>query len=522
MNFRLSILALPLLLAALSGCGNSANSAVPADALARGGKSTDVIIPSNVDGENIAFTVHEPTTYVPGAKYPLILEGHGYGGSRVNADSRPAPGASGTMGRLLDAGYGVISVDQRGHGESGGTIRILEPEHEGQDLLQMLDWAEANLAWLAYRDSNLLLGAIGGSYGGGYQHLIYAIDPKHRLDAIAPEITWHDLRYSLYSGHVFKTFWATALSAAGNAAGGGGNTDPEVTEGLAQGYQNDLQPDKLALLYKDSLISYCENNNPHGTLTQIDALYWQSSGDTLFNLTEAVNNFKCVAARGGDVRLLVKTGGHDSLVGGAGGESCGELRKIQSIVDWYDEKLKGVAGKAAYIPRVCFHLDVGGTDAVVMDSLPVPTQAYTVPAQSIVAQEGSAQVASVALTTIGAGGAVLAGVPTIELSVTDPLGQQAGDPIVFVALAKRAAGTTSDAIIMNNQVAPFRGYGTFTQDLIGVTARLAEGDELRLVIQAANQPRYPASGSDAATPVDVAATVNLPLLPPDLPAPPAN
>lgn len=524
MNLHSRILVALPLLAALAGCGSSSPSEILAEGRARVGESTDVQIPSNVDGETIAFTVHEPTTFVPGAKYPLILEGHGYGGSRIKAASRPAAGNVGTLGRLLDAGYGVISVDQRGHGESGGTIRILEPEHEGQDLLQMLDWAEANLAWLAYRDDNLLLGSIGGSYGGGYQHLIYAIDPKHRLDAIAPEITWHDLRYSLYSGNVFKTFWASALSAAGNAAGGGGNTDPEVTEGLAQGYQNDLQPDKLALLYKNSMISYCENNNVNGTLTPIDALYWQSAGDTLFNLTEAVNNAKCVGALGGDVRLLVKKGGHDSLVGGASGESCGALQKTQSIVDWYDEKLKGVAGKASYIPQYCFHLDTSTDDAVVTDSLPVPTQTYTVPAQSIVAQEGSAQVASVVLATIGAGGAVLAGVPTIALTVADavPGAPQTGDPIVFVALAKRAAGASSDTLIMNNQVAPFRGYGTFSQDLIGVTSRLAEGDELRLVIQAANQPRYPASGSDAATPVSVSATVNLPVLPANLPAPPAN
>lgn len=521
MKLQNSTLIVAPLLAALAGCGASS---APEDiaGIAPAGVSTDHVIASGVDGEDIAFTVHEPATLADGATYPLILEGHGYGGSRVTAADRPAAGAAGTMGRLLDAGYGVISIDQRGHGDSGGTIRILEPEHEGQDLLQIIDWAEANLPWLAYRDDNLLLGAIGGSYGGGYQHLIYAIDPDHRLDAIAPEITWHDLRYSLYSGNVFKTFWATALSAAGNAAGGGGNTDPEVTEGLAQGYQNDLQPDKLALLYKNSLRSYCENNNVNGTLTPIDALYWQSSGDTLFNLTEAVNNAKCVGALGGDVRLLVKTGGHDSLVGGASGEACGELDKTQSIVDWYDEKLKGIAGRAAYIPNYCFHLDAGGTDAVVTDALPAPTQTFSVPAQALVAQEGSVQVASIVLATIGAGGAVLAGVPTIELTVTDPLGAQAGDPIVFVALAKRAAGAGSDTIVMNNQVVPFRGYGVFAQDMIGVTARLAEGDELRLVIQAANQPRYPGSGSDAATPVSVAAVVNVPLLPPDLPAPPAN
>lgn len=523
---RIAVLAGIPVFAALSACGASDPGSATAleTGQPRAGVSTDYIVASDVDGEDIAFTVHEPASVVEGAKYPLILHSHGYGGSRTRAAGRPASGHPDTLGRLLDAGYGAISIDERGHGQSGGTIRILDPQFEGQDLLQIIDWAEANLAWLAYRDDNLLLGAIGGSYGGGYQHLVYAIDPERRLDAIAPEITWHDLRYSLYSGNVFKSFWATALSAAGNAAGGGGNTDPEVTEGLAQGFANALQPDKLDLLYRHSLISYCENNNPNGMLTPIDALYWQSPTDTLFNLTEAVNNFKCVSALGGDVRLLTKTGGHDSLVGGGSGESCGELRKTQSIVDWYDEKLKGIPGKAGYVPQFCFHLDVGGTDAVVTDTLPAPTQTFQVPAQAIVAQEGSAQAASVVLATIGPGGAVLAGVPTIELVVADaaPGAPQAGDPIVFVALAKRAPGAGSDTLLMANQVAPFRGYGTFAQDLVGVTARLAEGDELRLVIQAANAARYPNSGSDAATPVNVSATVNVPVLPGDLPAPPAN
>lgn len=514
---HLNRVALAVLALILAACGQSA---APPPGTLLAGKSTNYSIPSNVDGEAIAFTVHEPSDFVVGATYPLILEGHGYGGNRVTATERPARGDAGAFGRLLDAGYAVMSFDQRGHGDSGGQIRILEPEREGQDLLQALDWAEANLGWLAYRDNNLLLGAIGGSYGGGYQHLIYAIDPKHRLDAIVPEITWHDLRYSLYSGSVFKTFWASALSAVGNSTSGG--QDPEVNEGLAQGYANALQPDKLALLYKNSLRSYCENNNPNGSLTKIDAMYWQSSGDTLFNMNDAVNNFKCVSAYGGDVRLLVKTGGHDSLVGGGSGEACGTLNKAQAIVDWYDEKLKGIGGKASYIPNFCFHLGVGGTDAVVTSSLPTPTQTFADLSTTLVAQDASAQVQSLLLTTIGAGGAVVAGVPTITLAVTDPAGLNAGDPIIFVGLARRAAGSSSDTLIMGNQVAPFRGFGDFTQDLVGATERLAEGDQLRLLVHAAFAPRYPSSGSDAATPVNLTATVNVPVLSGNLPAPPSN
>jgi ABC-2 type transport system ATP-binding protein len=516
---------LVLLSLALGACDNS--GAMPDARIggpdARAGVSTDYSIPSDVDGEAIAFTVHEPTRFVPGATYPLIMEGHGYGGSRVTAADRPAAGDAGTVGRLLDAGYGVISFDQRGHGESGGQIRILDPDFEGKDLLQALDYAEANLPWLAYRNDNLVLGAIGGSYGGGYQHLVYAIDPKHRLDAIAPEITWNDLRYSLYQGSVFKTFWAALLSAAGNGTPGG--QDPEVNEGLAQGYQNALEQDKLDLLYRNSLVSHCEGNNTStagGALTPIDALYWQSAGDTLFNLNDAVHNFQCVSALGGDVRLLVKTGGHDSLAGGGSGETCGSLDKVQSIVDWYDEKLKGIPGKASYIPQNCFHLGVGGTDGAVTDGLPAPT--LTVPdlAATLVAQDGSAQVQSLLLATAGPDGAIIAGIPTAQVSVTDPSGLAAGDPIVFIGLAKRAAGTTTDTLLMANEVAPVRGWGDFDRELVGVSARLAAGEELRVLVYAAFQPRYPGAGSDAPTPVGVTMTVNVPMLPGTLPAPPSN
>ncbi len=530
MSFSRLTLIGPILLAlAITACGGGggAGSSTPV-----AGKSTDMKIPSNVDGAVIAFTIHEPTAMKAGEKYPLILQSHGYGGSRENAAKRAS--LSPLYKGFLDRGYGLISIDERGHGESGGTIRILEPEHEGKDLIQIVDWAEANLPWLAYRNGNLLLGATGGSYGGGFQHLIYTNDPKRRLDAIAPEITWNDLRYSLfagghhedYSNGVFKTFWATALSAVGNAAGGGGKQDPEVTEGLAQGLtMNTLDDEKKALLYKNSLASYCANKNPNGSVSKIDALYWQSPFDTLFNLTDAVRNYQCVAAQGGDVRLLTKVGGHDSLAGGGTGEACGKLKKDIAILDWYDEKLKGMSGKAAYIPKFCWQMDATADDGVVTTTLPAASTTLQVPAQTIAALDGSVQSVSVVLMKVGAGGAVLAGIPTISLKISDaiPGAPELGDPIVFVALAKRAAGASSDTLLMANEVSPFRGYGNFTQELIGVSSRLQENDEIRLVINASYAMRYVGSGTDLLAPLSIEATaVNLPLLPGNLPAAPAN
>ena len=69
-------------------------------------------------GEAVVFQVIEPRTVVGGQDYPLVLEGHGFAGSR---QTNAVDNASITA--LSNNGYGVISIDQRGHGESGGTIR---------------------------------------------------------------------------------------------------------------------------------------------------------------------------------------------------------------------------------------------------------------------------------------------------------------------------------------------------------------------------------------------------------------
>lgn len=182
------------------------------------GISTDVTL-TGFDGETIAFTVHEPQTLVGGETYPLLLFEHGFGAMRTSAIQRQTPGSEqpgasivGAPLAYLERGYGEISIDQRGFGQSTGSVRVLDPEIEGRYLVQIVDWAEANLDWLAYRDDNLVLGARGGSYGGGYQLLLNNVDPRKRLDAIIPQITWYDLNYSLNVGNVPKSGYATALT----------------------------------------------------------------------------------------------------------------------------------------------------------------------------------------------------------------------------------------------------------------------------------------------------------------------
>jgi predicted acyl esterase len=100
----------------------------------------------------IAFTVFQPDG-APDDSFPLVLIGHGWGASRVT-EIEPIPASltivsDGTLvARAVARGYGVISFDYRGHGDSGGLSHLMDPRWEVRDIAAILDWADANLPWL--------------------------------------------------------------------------------------------------------------------------------------------------------------------------------------------------------------------------------------------------------------------------------------------------------------------------------------------------------------------------------------
>src|SRR5690625_4062019 len=191
-----------------------------------------LIVDVESTGDKLAITIMEPTTMEAGASYPLILHGHGYGGQRNKE-------ADGFQQRLRDEGYYVISIDQRGFGESSGTVRVMSPDYEGQSLIALLDWAE-NLPGLArFADKKMVVGSYGGSYGGMYQYLLAAADPQERLRVTAPDITPYDLGYSLSSHNVPKSFWAAGLAAMGELSPFGAWAD-DFPEGFIKFWQREL------------------------------------------------------------------------------------------------------------------------------------------------------------------------------------------------------------------------------------------------------------------------------------------
>ena len=348
-------------LAALSACSQSHSP----DASAVGGSSGNVVtmpvvtsrdgkiyrqaINVPVTGDTQVVQVFEPTHLVVGQSYPLVLQGHGYGGHR---ETTATDGSF--IQRLRDAGYYVISIDERGNGESSGTVRVMDPDYEGQDLIAILDWAE-NLEGLRRRSNgDMMVGSYGGSYGGMYQFLLAGADPKHRLRVIAPNITPHDLTFALNEGNVVKSGWGLALVAggelpilglvSGDASGllaalpqtltrvAGGNVtrqDPTIFETLVQaGLTNTFSTTGLNFFKYHSVAYYCDGQQPGPQsfilpisvpdtflvpptpFPKIDALITQGMPDTLFNFNNGYANYQCLKKMGGDVRLMSHQGGH--------------------------------------------------------------------------------------------------------------------------------------------------------------------------------------------------------------------
>jgi predicted acyl esterase len=485
------------------------------DRTSTGGKVYQIYLPAS-DGEVIAFSVFEPEAFDNANGNALVLQGHGYGLKRSHTPDGPAGdpnspiptsgaqfgftgGLTGDMTEFVHDGFWVISFDQRGFGESEGTVRQMDPEHDGKHIVEILDWAEANLPHLMYRDGNLVLGATGGSYGGGYQLQLLAIDPKQRLDAIVPQITWNDLNYSLAPNGVTKSGYALALSALGEASSKGHVDQFTREQLLAAAQTNAMTPELAEFLRYHSLKYWCDGG--FGSLAtdgksdenipfraplappKVDALFFQGMHDALFTYNEAVENYECLKASGGDVRLYTYQFGHvwpsgtdmysGSPFSGCSGPDCiGLLTQYgpedfnaesamgcgskypapDMELNWMKAKLQGNAAAITALsaaPETCVVLNSTG-EAVTMGSQPrtggVALTTKTIAATNVTLNMTQAQPVGLKLVTLTAE-QVLAGIPkatiTIEQIAGSPLPGPVvvdeigvNDPIVFVGLAR--------------------------------------------------------------------------------------
>jgi predicted alpha/beta-fold hydrolase len=400
---------------------------------------------------------------------PTLLWGHGWSGSR--ADS------AGDGQWFAERGYNVVAMDFRGHGDARTTsfARVHDLNYEIRDTRAVIDWI-ANQPWAALDQAgDPRLGALGGSYGGGYQLLTASQD--QRLDAIAPEITWNDLVQALAPNRVIRSAWNDLLYGAGVALA---NLDPFIHESFLWGTTMNELPDSQLPGEPNAVGQFTGSSPSHypGAIA-IPTLLIQGVSDTLFNLNQAVHNREQIGATGSPVKLVTHLGGHllPALQPADGGEPCGDHRL--QILAWYDKHLKGLAVDTG--PEIEMGLDDGTclTSLSEPDLLDAPPTPVLLGGANLTGPTPGASV-DLSIPQVHAGD-VLAGLPRLEGRITIPLGPEA---IVFFSLVAKGA---SGERVLAAQVTPLRrkagGVARFDLELAGVASRLRTGESLVLRVR---------------------------------------
>lgn len=457
--------------------------------------ATDYTLTTATD-VTIAFTVFQPEGATATDTVPLILHSHGWAGSRTTS-------IGDIIEDLLDSGYGVLSFDARGHGDSTGQATIHHKDSEIQDIIKLLDWIYDNLNWVtkegAPQDKDTLLGAVGGSYGGAYQLLTASYDD--RLDALAPQMTWNDLGNSLAPGDVLKSVWVDALYGAGAASV---DLDPRIHEWFWTATATNQLP--------QAALDHVAGSSPIPANINAATLLYQGVPDLLFNLNEAMNNYYGIAAHNADVALITYNAGH-VLPGvqplGFMGPSrdsapCGSY--TDHAIAWFDHHLLGQANVA--VPSgVHFGTDDGLACVAVAD----PAADSTIRTRTFDQLPAFNSAGSI-LVPLDIGTGTLAGAATFTATFVG-----ATETIFQAGLVKMESNGVTH--ILADQSTPLRitpALGTVmtdvSLDLAGVVTEMEDGDQLFLRIDGLNEWYFSSAGRTPGGGVFTDVTVTLPFV----------
>jgi pimeloyl-ACP methyl ester carboxylesterase len=329
----------------------------------------------------ICFSLFKPAGADAHHRVPLIFHSHGWGGSRTTTAS--------SFAGFLKAGYGVLSFDQRGFGQSGGKAHVENPDFEGHDVENLVAMV-AKLPWVQLdAPGDPRLGAIGGSYGGGYQFLGAFRELRDKgkpvFDALAPEITWWDLKQSLAPSGVARGEWISLLTAAGAQS-----LPTDVLTATAVAAATDLWPDGTVPGVAN-MDAFFKKNGPkwnveQGRVLNIPILFGQGITDTLFPLYQGLQNWAhAITPQARKKSIFVGyNGGHVlpnafPYTPAVSGDPCSKQLAGSDFtaltIRFFDEQLKhehtGLTGYGQ------LHLATAGNTCTTIDS-PKPTKTFKV------------------------------------------------------------------------------------------------------------------------------------------------
>lgn len=456
--------------------------------------ATDATVESVPDASGpvtIHFTIFKPGGGSPTNQVPVLLHSHGWAGSRATA-------VGGDIQAFLDAGFGVVSIDQRGHGASGGEANVQDPDYEAQDIKKVIDYVAA-LDWVEHDVDAVgdpiagdpVLGAVGGSYGGGYQWMTALTEVKEsgttRFDALAPEISWFDLPESLAPQGVARTGWTTLLYAVG-----AGMVPRYIHESFAYGAATGQWPDGTVPGVYDLDAEFTEHSPmsfvDQGYQLDIPALVRQGTSDNLFNLNEGIHNFQRTltdAARAKSL-FVAYNGGHalpNALpLGYATGSDACSGNWTETRINFFKAAFEG--GDTRSVLPNHYNLTTADGACLGTDSLGAPTS-YEVDPAGAGGWGTPAGAGPPMHYELASGPLKVAGIPRL----TAGLWNAAVDSRAFFALS---VGTNAaDAQVVQNNMMPLRSLephvpevsdGTVDIELPAVVVDVPAGKKLFLTI----------------------------------------
>ncbi|MEV0843475.1 alpha/beta fold hydrolase [Actinocatenispora sera] len=475
--------------------------------------------------------------YLPdsGNPAPAVLLAHGLGGTKASV--------AGDAKDLARLGYVVLTWTAQGFGRSGGEIHLDSPDWEVKDAQRLIDWLGQRPEVATDGPDDPRVAAVGGSYGGALTLLLAAAD--RRVDAIVPQITWHDLGTALFpestgrpaTDGVLKQAWLGSLFTAGlrtgrppSAASRSTAPDPAAVgcgrwaADVCRMYRQvlaDGRPNAAA-------VALLRRSSPAPVLARIHAptLLVQGLSDTLFPLSEADANARGITHA--PVRVAWFSGGHD----GGDGSAADHDRIRQLTAGWLDRYLRGNGGDTS--DSFTFSRIVGydrSADAVRTTAMSAPRYpglhrsgpqvALRGPTQPVAGPPNGTPAATSTIPGVGIAG---------ETPATEIPGQAAAftsttltAPVDLTGAARvpiRVGATSPGGVLfaklydvapdggqrlVAGQAAPIRvtGSGAATVTLPGMVYRFATGHRIRLVVDTADRayagPRQPATYTVAVT-----------------------
>ncbi|MGI9018965.1 MAG: cell wall-binding repeat-containing protein [Euzebya sp.] len=345
---------------------------------------TDAQIPVTLD-----YSIYVPDNATALTPQPAMVLAHGFGNSKEAAELR-------TLAAFFASqGYVTLTSTHMGFGGSSGCISLDIVDYDARNVSSLIDLLAARPDTLTDAAGDVVVGMVGGSYGGGHQAGVAAID--NRLDAMSPGRTWNSLQYSLvpnnlvggsmwdiddYEQGVFKRGWTSLFYALGSTQPlmGGGGCDPATQQTLypgqppCPGFDPRVCPIFASLAATgDTTVEqrdFIGGAAAANLVSQVDipVLLTQGESDTLFNLTEAIATYQALDARGVDVQMIFNAGGHGYQPRPGEGEPYagsfdetdqqqeifGRTYLAQRLLAFFDRHLRGQADDS---PRVAYFRD---------------------------------------------------------------------------------------------------------------------------------------------------------------------